>query len=99
MDKALNIGTKSVPPLVPVLRRLLKGEAIHHHDIISESNGQQHRLGITVHRLRHKYGFNGLVQCPRDGNHPLKDHYFILSRDIPKAQEIAVLYGLGGALI
>ena len=90
-----NHSTKSVPAVKPILSKLLKGESVHHQDVIKEHKGQQHRLGITIHRLRHRYGFGDLIQCPR-GQHPLKHHYFIAPSDMAKAFEIAERHNLLG---
>jgi hypothetical protein len=86
-------STKSVPAIAEILHHLLAGEAIHHHDIIKTHSGQQHRLGITISRLRHQYGFGDLIQCPR-GNLPLKNHYFIATSDLKQARDIAEKHGL-----
>lgn len=88
----------SVPAVVPTLARLLKGEALHHQTITSENNGKQHRLGVTMHRLRHYYKFGALIQCHRDKDHPLQNHYFIAPSDLVEARQTAIKNGLGGAL-
>lgn len=84
---------KSVPSVVEVINILLTGESLHHQDIIKEHNGQQHRLGITIHRLRKRYRFGKIIQCPR-GNHPLKNRYFIQQSDLDEAWQIAEREGL-----
>jgi len=84
---------KSTPKTKAVINELLTGKAIHHKDWISSHRGEEHRLSETVSRLRHKFGFGDLIQCPR-GNHPLKDHYFIAPSDIPACIQIAKEKGL-----
>jgi hypothetical protein len=82
---------KSTPSLVEVINRLLSGESLHHQTLIDEGAG--HRLGITIHALREGYEFGQLIQCPRC-KHPKQFHYFIDSKDLPKAREIAMKYEL-----
>jgi hypothetical protein len=96
VDRELYQGSKSVPALVPFLERLLDGEAIDHQAIIMENGGKQHRLGLAVLKLRVRYGFGDLIQCPRVKDHPLRYHYFIAPSDIGKAHEIALNNGLRG---
>jgi|GEM_PF-2710832 len=87
-------STKSVPSIKEVLALLLAGKAIDHQDIIKAHNGNQHRLSIAIHRLRGKYGFRHLIQCPREKDHPLQYKYFIAPKDIPEAIKVASAQGL-----
>lgn len=87
-------STKSVPNIKEVLVLLLEGQAIDHQDVIKKHDGKQHRLGIAIHRLRHKYGFGQIIQCPRTKNHPLQYKYFIAPSDMQAALKLAVEQGL-----
>ena len=87
--------TKAVPAIKPILDRLLKGETLHTQDIIKKNNGEQHRVAIAISRLRHKYGFKDLIQCPR-GCHPSRYRYFIAPSDMKEALELAVKLNLLG---
>jgi hypothetical protein len=87
-------STKSVPNLKEILALLLAGQAIDHQDVIKAHGGEQHRLGIAIHRLRHKHGFGHLIQCPRGKSHPLQYKYFIAPSDISEALKLAAEQGL-----
>ena len=90
-------GSKSVPALAEVLSLLLSGEVIHHQHIIKAHQGQQHRLGLAIHTLRHKFGFT-MIQCPRQKDHPNRYHYFIAQSDLAKAQALAEYHGFNEAI-
>ena len=87
-------GTKSVPPIKKILAMLLENKTINHQDIIELYNGEKHRLAIAIQRLRDKYGFRELIQCPRSINHPLANHYFIAPCDIKDAKRLAIKHNL-----
>lgn len=86
--------SKSTPNSKDVINELLTGVPIHHTDWTKSHEGEQHRLGVTIHKLRHKYGFDDLIQCPKHSSHPLRHHYFIASKDIDEARDIALKNGL-----
>ncbi|CAN8140960.1 hypothetical protein THIOSC15_2640002 [uncultured Thiomicrorhabdus sp.] len=94
LDDVQNHSIKSVPNSVEVIKALLKGDVIHHSDWTKTHGGEQHRLGVTIHTLRHKHKFGDLIQCPKDKEHPKRFHYFIAPSDIPQATEIARQCGL-----
>jgi hypothetical protein len=89
----MNSKSKCVPPLVPILERLLNGEFLHHQTITEENNGQGHRLSLTISRLRHTYKLIKLIKCDRGGGQ-YKDHYYIKPSDRAEAKEIAINQGL-----
>lgn len=90
----LDHSTKSTPSPKAVINELLLGTPIHHTDWTKTHGGEQHRLGLAIFKLRHKYGFGKLIQCPRGSDHPLKDHYFIAPSDLLVAIQIAKDKGL-----
>jgi hypothetical protein len=87
-----NHSTKSTPSVKAVINYLLTGKPLHHTDWTKAHEGEQHRLGITIHRLRHTYGFKKLITTHTSG--PLKNHYQILGSDLQEAEIIARHHGL-----
>jgi len=87
-----NHSTKSTPSVKAVINYLLTGEPLHHTDWTKAHGGEQHRLGLAIYSLRHKYGF--LIECPRKRNDPLYGHYHILKSNIAEARQLAEYHGL-----
>lgn len=89
----INHSTKSVPSLKAVMAWLLTGKPLHHTDWTKTHGGEQHRLGIAIHQLRHKYNFGKRIQCPKEKNHPLQYHYFVAPSDMAEVESIAKYHG------
>lgn len=94
LTKELNHSTRAVPSLRAVINKLITGEAVHHTDWTKAHEGEQHRLGLAIYKLRHKFGFAHLIKCPRERNHPLSCHYFIMNSDLEEARKLARFHGL-----
>jgi len=73
-----------------VLELLLSGITLHHHHF-----GKQHRLAITIHRLRVHYGLKDYIHTGVRGS-PIADHYYIKLSDCAEVRAIANNYGLLG---
>ncbi len=89
-----NYSTKSVPSAKEVINLLLDGHSISHQAWITRHNGEQHRLGIAVFKLRKKYGFRAFIECPRDKEHPLYCCYYIPKSKLAEARKLAMAKGL-----